>query len=227
MAKIVIVWALYAVLLAASLYVSYFTYQEYTRWQGSGSDLQFNFNKQVVSFTSLWSESQFQKGNQQEKLEFTVDEQENTIKVQRVPNVEILSFQNLDVEIQDIKSIEAIILLSQSHQIYKISSPYFTIVYCAKTKIIVYEKIYISKNQEYLHVDQSGRLWTFTHPNFNIVLVRVYGSEWRGLLHTYRYATKERIQSISDITEGDRTVRLKLLTFSRNYIVFEFNKQNF
>lgn len=32
MAKIVIVWALYAVLLAASLYVSYFTYQEYTRW---------------------------------------------------------------------------------------------------------------------------------------------------------------------------------------------------
>ncbi len=46
-------------------------------------------------------------------------------------------------------------------------------------------------------------------------------------MHTYRYATKEKIQLVKDVEEFDRVIKVRLLTFSRNFIVFEFDKKTF
>lgn len=54
------------------------------------------------------------------------------------------------------------------------------------------------QRDEYLFAGREGFLWVFTHPNNNVLIVRVFGEG--GLLHhSAKYPTEEKIQLIQRI----------------------------
>ena len=91
--KETIIQSIKIVLLIVCAYVAYHSYMQYQNIQHKQVAYEFEYNKQAIDFSSIWSDGQFEESvGIRANLEFSVLEGESLIKIGTGSKQQIVSF---------------------------------------------------------------------------------------------------------------------------------------
>ena len=114
-----------------------------------------------------------------------------------------IPYRNLEIEHEDALHIDSVVGIEGEEGCYKISSRFFTLVYCADKQSVCYQKIGVAERKEYYFADRNKDIWIFTHPNNNILILRVYECVVGGQMKkSERIVAEDKIQGLSWIRFG-------------------------